>query len=142
MTWNILGPRRVPRVRLSRIGGLRMRFRTCVQAALAFSMAAGAAAQDKDAPRDMRERGGYWSSLLSDFFLGPEQKDEFRWSGRITPGATLEVKGINGRIQATPAVGREIELVALKRGRRHDPKLVEIEFVEHAGGLTICAVYP
>jgi hypothetical protein len=97
--------------------------------------ASSASAQDKP-------RGSYWSSIFADFFLGPERSDEFRWSGRIAPGATLEIKGINGRIQATPATGREIELVAVKRGRRHDPKLVEIDFAEHAGGLTVCALYP
>jgi putative adhesin len=102
---------------------------------LVVLLASSAGAQDK-------ERGSYWSSMFADFFLGPERTDEFRWSGRIAPGATLEIKGINGRIQATPTSGREIELVALKRGRRHDPKLVEIEFAEHAGGLTICALYP
>jgi hypothetical protein len=105
--------------------------------ALAALLAPGAAAQDKHPPKE-----GYWSSIFADFFLGPLQTDEFRWSGRIAPGAALEVKGINGRVQAAPAAGREIELVAIKRGRRHDPKLVEIEFVEHAGGLTVCALYP
>jgi putative adhesin len=110
--------------------------------AMLLALAPLATAQDKERARDGRERDSYWSSILADFFMGPEKRDEFRWTGRIAPGATLEVKGINGRIAATPASGREIELVALKRGRRHDPKLVEIEFVEHAGGLTICAVYP
>jgi hypothetical protein len=32
--------------------------------------------------------------------------------------------------------------VATKHGRRSDPAEVEIEVVEHAGGVTICAVYP
>jgi hypothetical protein len=98
-------------------------------------LASSVAAQDA-------ERGSYWSSMFADFFLGPVRTDEFRWTGRIAPGATLEIKGVNGRIQATPTSGREIELVAIKKGRRHDPKLVEIEFAEHAGGLTVCALYP
>jgi hypothetical protein len=110
--------------------------------AVLVALAPLAQAQEKDKDRDARGHEGYWSSILSDFFIGPERRDEFRWSGRIAAGATLEVKGINGRISAVPASGREIELVALKRGRRQDPKLVEIEFVEHAGGLTVCAVYP
>ena len=112
---------------------------------LLLSLAATVPAQDKD-KADVRgrdhEHEGYWSSILADFFLGPERRDEFRWSGRIAPGATLEIKGVNGRIAASPSSGREIELVASKRGRRYDPKAVEIAFVEHAGGLTICAVYP
>lgn len=113
-----------------------MRFRMSFKVlALLVAFASFASAQG-------REREGYWSSIFADFFMGPEKRDEFHWTGRIAPGATLEVKGINGRISALPSSGREIELVALKRGRRHDPKLVEIELVEHEGGLTICAVYP
>jgi hypothetical protein len=110
--------------------------------ALALLVALGPLAPAQEKERDRHEHDSYWGSILSDFFLGPEKRDEFRWNGRIAPGATLEIKGVNGRIAATAASGREIELVALKRGRRHDPKLVEIEFVEHGGGLTICAVYP
>jgi hypothetical protein len=91
--------------------------------ALVVAFASTSAAQDK--------QEGYWSSVFADFFLGPEKRDEFRWNGRLAPGATLEIKGVNGKIQVTPAAGR-----------RHDPKLVEIEFAEHAGGMTICAVYP
>src|SRR5262245_32946672 len=115
---------------------MRSRARWIV-AAVAVLIAPGAFAQDKQPAKE-----AYWGSIFADFFLGPEQRDEFRWSGRLAPGATLEVKGINGGVQATPAAGREIELVAVKRGRRHDPKLVEIAFVEHAGGLTVCALYP
>ena len=102
--------------------------------------------RERERRREVREHEhqneSYWHSIFADFFMGPEKRDEFRWTGRIAPGATLEIKGINGRITAVASTGREIELVALKRGRRHDPKLVEIEFVENDGGLTICAVYP
>lgn len=113
--------------------------------ALLLALAPLAATQERERERrEVREHEheSYWHSIFADFFLGPEKRDEFRWTGRIAPGATLEIKGINGRITAGASAGREIELVALKRGRRHDPKLVEIEFVEHEGGLTICAVYP
>ncbi len=108
--------------------------------ALSAALAPNSPAQERE--RERHERQSYWGSIFSDFFLGPEKRDEFRWSGRIAPGATLEIKGVNGGISATAASGREIELVAVKRGRRQDPKLVEIEFVEHGGGLTVCAVYP
>lgn len=107
---------------------------------LGLALAPAASAQEKD--REGHGHDSYWGSIFADFFMGPEKRDEFRWTGRIAPGATLEIKGVNGRITASPSAGREIELHALKRGRRHDPKLVEIEFVEHEGGLTICAVYP
>lgn len=106
-----------------------------------LALAAPGGAQDKK-EQDEQEDGNYWGSIFSDFFMGPEKKDEFRWSGRIAPGATLEIKGVSGRVLAEPAAGREIEIVATKRGRRNDPKEVEIAFAEHAGGLTVCALYP
>lgn len=118
-----------------------MRARSWV--ALAVWLAAPASPAHAQAKPDQEaDAGSYWGSIFADFFLGPERKDEFRWSGRIAPGATLEIKGVNGRIVASASAGREIELVAVKRGRRQDPKEVEIAFVEHAGGLTVCAVYP
>ncbi|PYQ11697.1 MAG: hypothetical protein DMF80_20960 [Acidobacteria bacterium] len=68
--------------------------------------------------------------------------EEFRWSGAVAPGKAVEVKGINGGIEASPASGGEVELIARKSGRRSDPSQVEIKVVEHGGGVTICAVYP
>ena len=68
--------------------------------------------------------------------------DEFRWSGRVASGQTIEVRGINGNVRAEASTGNEVEVTATKSGRRSDPKEVEIRVVEHAGGVTICAVYP
>lgn len=68
--------------------------------------------------------------------------DEFRWSGRVASGATVEVRGVNGGISAEPAEGGEVQVTATKSARRSDPKSVEIRVVEHAGGVLICAVYP
>jgi hypothetical protein len=68
--------------------------------------------------------------------------DDFRWSGRLAAGQTIEVKGVNGSIEATPATGGDVEVLAEKRARRDDPAEVEIKVVEHKGGVTICAVYP
>src|SRR5262245_29177004 len=68
--------------------------------------------------------------------------DDFRWQGRVASGATIEIKGVNGGIDADPASGSEVEVTAVKRGRRSNPDEVEIKVVEHAGGVTICAVYP
>lgn len=73
---------------------------------------------------------------------GPRVQEEFRWSGAVDRGDVLEIKGINGAISATPASGAEVEVVAVKSGRRSDPAEVRIEVVEHAGGVTLCAVYP
>jgi hypothetical protein len=68
--------------------------------------------------------------------------EEFRWSGRLAAGRTIEIKGVNGDVRAEASQGNEVEVTAVKTGRRSDPKTVEIRVVEHEGGVTICAVYP
>jgi hypothetical protein len=67
--------------------------------------------------------------------------EDFAWRGRLTSGQTLEVRGINGGISAE-ASGGEAEVTAVKRARESDPATVQIRAVEHAGGVTICAIYP
>lgn len=67
---------------------------------------------------------------------------DFRWTGRVATGKTLEVKGVNGWIRATAASGNQIEVTAVKRAQRSDPEEVKVEVLEHGGGVTICAVYP
>lgn len=72
----------------------------------------------------------------------PASSDDFRWSGRLGAGQTIEIKGINGDVRAEASSGNEVEVTAIKKGRRSDPKEVEIRVVEHSRGVTICAVYP
>lgn len=69
-------------------------------------------------------------------------QDEFSWRGRLGDGQTLEIKGVNGGIRAVAARGSEARVVAEKTARRSDVDDVEIEVIEHRGGVTICAVYP
>lgn len=71
-----------------------------------------------------------------------QSADQFRWSGRLAPGKSIEIKNLNGDISAEPASGDELEVTAAKTARRSDVSQVEIKVVEHAGGVTICAVYP
>lgn len=68
--------------------------------------------------------------------------EDFRWSGTVAPGQAVEIKGINGDIAAEPASTNQIEVVAHKKARRGDISSVQIKVVEHAGGVTICALYP
>jgi len=70
------------------------------------------------------------------------EQQEFHWSGKVAAGAAVEIKGVNGGIDATGAPGGDVEVTATKKARRSDPAGVKIEVVEHAGGVTICAVYP
>ena len=67
---------------------------------------------------------------------------DFQWHGAIAPGKAIEIKGINGDVQAEPSGSNEVEVVAVKRASRDNPDTVRIEVVPHAGGVTICAVYP
>ena len=67
--------------------------------------------------------------------------DDFVWHGQLASGRTLEIRGVNGGIEASAGSG-EAEVRAVKSARRSDPDSVEIKVVENAEGVTICAVYP
>ena len=71
-----------------------------------------------------------------------KQSDRWTWHGRVAEGKTIEIRGINGDVTAEASDGPEVEVTAVKRGRRSDPDEVRIEVVEHEGSVTICAVYP
>ena len=73
---------------------------------------------------------------------GAAAAEDFHWQGRIPAGHDLEIRGINGDIDASLAPGAEADVVATKRARHGDPASVEIKVVERAGGVLICAVYP
>lgn len=70
------------------------------------------------------------------------RSDEFRWTGLVAPGRTIEIKGVNGDISAEPASGANVEVLATKKARRSDPALVDLRVLEHSEGVTICVVYP
>lgn len=72
----------------------------------------------------------------------PAAAQDFEWSGRVERGKTVELRGVNGDIEAGPADGDRVRVTARKRARKSDPASVEIEVVEHSDGVTICAVYP
>jgi DUF4097 and DUF4098 domain-containing protein YvlB len=68
---------------------------------------------------------------------------DFEWSGRLAAGQAIEVKGINGDIEALPASGNQVEVTAVKKeGHRGYADEVTFEVLEHDGGVTICAMYP
>src|SRR5260221_2013246 len=73
---------------------------------------------------------------------GPAAAQDFQWYGAIPQGRAIEIKGVNGDVRAEPSGGNEVEVVAVKRGTRDNPDSVRIDVVPHAGGVTICAVYP
>jgi len=81
--------------------------------------------------------------VLTTAALAPSARaEDFRWTGSLGAGKVLEIKGVNGGIDARPASGGQAEVIAHKSARRSNPDDVEIKVVEHADGVTICAVYP
>jgi DUF4097 and DUF4098 domain-containing protein YvlB len=66
----------------------------------------------------------------------------FEWSKVIAQGKEIEIKGVNGDIEATRASGNAVDVKAVKTARRSDPDEVTIEVIEHDDGVTICAKYP
>jgi hypothetical protein len=71
-----------------------------------------------------------------------QQSADWNWHGRVPAGKTLEIRGVNGRIEAEPSSGSEVVVTATKRAHRSDPEDVKIDVVQHDGNVTICAVYP
>jgi putative adhesin len=69
-------------------------------------------------------------------------QSDFRWSGQIPAGQTLEIKGVNGDIQASEASGNSVEVTATRSARRSNAADVRIVVVPSSTGVTICAVYP
>ena len=69
------------------------------------------------------------------------QGQDFRWSGRLADGKTLEIMGVNGEIRASAAGGATAEVTASKSGRG-DHEAVRIKVEETDEGVTICAIYP
>src|SRR3989454_10774792 len=67
---------------------------------------------------------------------------QFHWQGHLAAGKRLEIKGVNGDIQATAGSGDQAEVTATKHARNSDTASVEIKVVPFAGGVAICAVYP
>ena len=70
-----------------------------------------------------------------------QQGNDFRWTGTLAAGKTIEVRGISGSLSASPASGNQIEVTAVKKTRRGDPASVQIRIQETADGVTICEVY-
>jgi hypothetical protein len=67
---------------------------------------------------------------------------DFHWSGRLNPGQSVEIKGVNGVIHAEYTSASDVQVDARKSARRSDISSVRVEAVPHSGGVTICSVYP
>jgi DUF4097 and DUF4098 domain-containing protein YvlB len=86
--------------------------------------------------------GGLLAATLAPAMLAAQREVPFSWSGALAAGKTLEIRGVNGNIEASGTGGREATVKAVKRGKKSDPSSVEIRVIEGAEGVTLCAVYP
>jgi hypothetical protein len=62
------------------------------------------------------------------------------WTGRVRPGGTLEVRGLNGPVRIEAGPDDSIEVVAKRKGSREIFSAIEVKVVEHANGVTVCAL--
>ena len=70
-------------------------------------------------------------------------QSDFEWTGQLAPGQRIEIRDVNGSIRASAARDGNIVVTAVKKpGRRGNPSDVRIETVAHAGGVTVCVIYP
>ncbi len=68
-------------------------------------------------------------------------QEDFRWSGRIARGKTIEIAGLLGDVRAEHTSGDRVEVVGRRLG--DDADQVRIEVVEQADGdVLICTIYP
>src|SRR2546421_917461 len=110
-----------------------------VAAVVTFALLAqGVGASNRRTPEAARAHAGAAKTLSAE----PDESSEFHWHGALAAGRVIEIIGINGSVEAEPASGGEVEVLAVKRARRSNPDDVHIEVVQHAEGVTICAVYP
>ena len=80
--------------------------------------------------------------LLASPAVTAAQSPDFRWTGTVAAGKTIEIRGVNGNIAAEAASGNTVEVTAVKHADDDDPAEVKIEVVETGNGVVVCAVYP
>ena len=74
--------------------------------------------------------------------VAAQNAESFRWTGTLGPRQSLEVKDVLGDVIVERISGDEIEVTTTAKARRSDASEVRVDVVEHADGVTICAIYP
>lgn len=65
----------------------------------------------------------------------------FAWAEVMPRGSTIEIQGVLGNMRAERTESETVEVRATRHGRAPTPD-VHFAVVRHAGGVTICTVYP
>lgn len=79
-------------------------------------------------------------ALLAAVAWAEDQGRQFHWTGKLAADQLVQVKGINGNIDADGSSGDQVEVTAEKSGPNADQ--VKIEVATSADGVVICAIYP
>ena len=69
-----------------------------------------------------------------------EEQACLEWRGAVPPGGTLELRGLNGPVRIEAGADDRVEVKAVRRGDRGAFAAIEVKIVEHARGVTVCAV--
>jgi hypothetical protein len=70
------------------------------------------------------------------------QQRDFEWHGPIARGSFIEIRGINGNVRAVPSTSGEVEVEANVEGQEQAPSGIQVQFVRHENGVTVCSVFP
>jgi cytoskeletal protein CcmA (bactofilin family) len=79
-------------------------------------------------------------ALFASVAWGQERGREFHWSGKLAADQLIQVKGVNGNIDAEAGGGDQVEVTADKSGP--DADRVKIQVATSSDGIVICAIYP
>ena len=82
--------------------------------------------------------------IMAPALASAQARDEWRWTGVVAKGGTLEVSGVLGDIQVTRGTGTEVVAKAVKHARRGDDsdvRAVQIKVIKRRC-YGICTLYP
>jgi hypothetical protein len=79
-------------------------------------------------------------ALVATVTWAQDQGREFHWSGKLAADQLLQVKNVNGNIDAEGTRGDQVEVTADKSGP--DADRVKIQVASSSDGVVICAIYP
>ncbi|MBZ5525578.1 MAG: hypothetical protein LAP21_25425 [Acidobacteriia bacterium] len=87
------------------------------------------------------------NSSAEDDFVEETPEQAFRWCGLLTDGPmtsvpSLAIMGVNGSVQVRGVEGREIRVVAIRRGERAKLKTVRVTVEQNGRGVKVRAIYP
>jgi hypothetical protein len=80
--------------------------------------------------------------LLALSAVGLAETSPFHWRGSVAQGRAIELRSINGDIIAEGYDGSEVEVIASVANENGVATPVAVQTVEHANGVTVCAVDP